>query len=115
MNDIVNRLRIKADVIHMGERIAWGSDTSIMHEAATYIENLEKKYEELQKSFVEAQEVIYETHAIIVDTPEINMQNFSDDDVNNLNEGVTMAFNRLNSYTERETEPNMDEAITCQS
>ena len=41
MNDIVKRLRIKANVISMGEKIAWGSDTDLMNEAADIIEALE--------------------------------------------------------------------------
>ena len=32
--DLIKRLQIKADTISMGERIAWGSDSAIMHEAA---------------------------------------------------------------------------------
>lgn len=39
--DIVNRLRIKAGIMEMGERIAWGSDTALMREAADRIEALE--------------------------------------------------------------------------
>jgi len=34
MNDLVKRLEIKAGMIEMGERIAWGSDTALMREAA---------------------------------------------------------------------------------
>lgn len=33
-DDLVKRLRIKADMIAMGERIAWGSDSALMREAA---------------------------------------------------------------------------------
>jgi len=32
--DLAARLRIKADMIHMGERIKWGSETALMYEAA---------------------------------------------------------------------------------
>lgn len=35
------KLRMKADMINMGERIAWGSETALMFEAADYIESLE--------------------------------------------------------------------------
>lgn len=35
--DIVQRLEIKADCIQMGEKIAWGSDSAIMREAADII------------------------------------------------------------------------------
>ena len=38
--DLVERLRIKADVITMGERIAWGSETELMRKAADEIERL---------------------------------------------------------------------------
>ena len=42
-NDLVKRLTIKAGVMEMGEKIAWGSDTSLMREAADRIEELEGK------------------------------------------------------------------------
>jgi len=42
-DDLVKRLTIKAGVMEMGEKIAWGSDTSLMHEAADRIEELEAK------------------------------------------------------------------------
>ena len=38
MSYIVSRLEIKADMIQMGEKIAWGSDSTIMREAADLIE-----------------------------------------------------------------------------
>ena len=38
--DIVTRLIIKAGVMEMGERIAWGSDTALMREAAEEIKRL---------------------------------------------------------------------------
>jgi len=41
MDDIVKRLDIKAGVMEMGERIAWGSDTALMREAARCIVALE--------------------------------------------------------------------------
>ena len=40
-DDLVNRLTIKAGVIEMGEKIAWGSDTALMREAAYRIEELQ--------------------------------------------------------------------------
>jgi hypothetical protein len=36
--DLVKRLRIKADMITQGEKIAWGSDSALMHEAANALE-----------------------------------------------------------------------------
>lgn len=38
MSDLVGRLRIKAGMIEMGERIEWGSDTALMREAADALE-----------------------------------------------------------------------------
>lgn len=38
MIDLPKKLRIKAGVINMGGRIAWGSDTALMEEAASLIE-----------------------------------------------------------------------------
>lgn len=40
-DDLVERLRIKADMIHLGETIAWGSDVALMHEAVARITDLE--------------------------------------------------------------------------
>jgi selenocysteine lyase/cysteine desulfurase len=42
-DDLVKRLTIKAGVMEMGEKIAWGSDTSLMREAADRIKELERK------------------------------------------------------------------------
>lgn len=39
-NDIVTRLSIKAGVMEAGEKIAWGSDTALMREAAQQIARL---------------------------------------------------------------------------
>ena len=39
--DLVERLTIKAQMIALGERIAWGSETALMHEAAERIAELE--------------------------------------------------------------------------
>lgn len=44
---VVERLRIKADMIQMGEKIAWGSDSAIMREAAARIETLERALERI--------------------------------------------------------------------
>ena len=41
MSDLKDRLKSKADSISLGERIAWGSDTALMLEAAECIEQLE--------------------------------------------------------------------------
>lgn len=45
MSTLIERLRIKAGVMEMGERIAWGSDTALMREAAGKIEALEAQLE----------------------------------------------------------------------
>lgn len=44
--DIIKRLRIKAGMIQMGERIAWSSDSDLMYEAADVIEQLMARDEE---------------------------------------------------------------------
>ena len=49
MSDLPKQLRIKAGMIHMGERIAWGSDTTLMEEAADLIEQLQARVLELEK------------------------------------------------------------------
>lgn len=43
MNELSKQLRIKADMIEMGERIAWGSDSRLMREAADALEQTERK------------------------------------------------------------------------
>ena len=48
LDTLPGRLRIKAGMISMGERIEWGSDSNIMWEAATKIETLEKRIKELE-------------------------------------------------------------------
>lgn len=48
--EIVTRLRIVAGMISMGERIAWGSDSSAMYEAADIIEKSVIVLEELAES-----------------------------------------------------------------
>jgi hypothetical protein len=47
MNDLNDRLKSKADRISLGERIAWGSDTALMIEAAECIAELEDKNKKL--------------------------------------------------------------------
>ena len=48
MSDLPKRLRIKASMIALGERIAWGSDTAIMEEAADMIESLSAERDALR-------------------------------------------------------------------
>lgn len=48
MSDLPKRLRIKASMIALGERIAWGSDTALMEEAADVIEALSASVENHQ-------------------------------------------------------------------
>lgn len=48
MSDLPKRLRITASMIALGERIAWGSDTALMEEAADMIEALSASVENHQ-------------------------------------------------------------------
>lgn len=48
MSDLPKRLRIKASMIALGERISWGSDTALMEEAADVIEALSASVENHQ-------------------------------------------------------------------
>lgn len=48
MCDLVKRLDIKAGVMEMGEKIAWGSDTALMREAARKIEDMQGKIDHLE-------------------------------------------------------------------
>lgn len=45
--DLKARLSIKADMIQLGEKIEWGSDSAIMREAAAAIDALERKCADL--------------------------------------------------------------------
>lgn len=47
MTGISTRLRIKANMIYMGEHIAHGSDVKLMHEAADKIDKLSALLREL--------------------------------------------------------------------
>lgn len=53
-DDLVKRLTIKAGCIDMGEKIAWGSDTALMREAAERIEELEAKLAKAVEALFEA-------------------------------------------------------------
>lgn len=50
-DDLVRRLRIKADMISLGERISWGSDSEIMHEAASALEAKDAEIARLNKCY----------------------------------------------------------------
>ena len=57
MSDLVERLTMKADMIMLGEKIAYGSDSNIMHEAATALAKAQARIAELEgalKPFVVA-------------------------------------------------------------
>ena len=43
------QLRIKAGMMQMGEKIAWGSDTALMEQAADEIDRLEAELAQLRK------------------------------------------------------------------
>ena len=46
--ELIERLNIKAGVMENGERIAWGSDTALMREAADALELADKRIAELE-------------------------------------------------------------------
>ena len=48
MTDLPKKLRIKAGVINMGGRIAWGSETALMEEAADLIEQQQAEIDALK-------------------------------------------------------------------
>lgn len=51
---LVERLRVKAGVIEMGERIAWGSDSALMREAANALEHRAGEEDRLRDALTEA-------------------------------------------------------------
>ncbi len=48
MSDLVKRLDIKAGVMEMGEKIAWGSDTALMRESARALVAANNRIAELE-------------------------------------------------------------------
>lgn len=52
MSDLPKHLRIKASVMNMGERIAWGSDTALMEQAADLIEQQQARIAELEEQLI---------------------------------------------------------------
>lgn len=57
VEELATRLRIKADMISMGEKIAWGSETALMYEAADALTQHRREVEEARR---EAAEMIHE-------------------------------------------------------
>jgi hypothetical protein len=51
--DIVERLRMKSNIIFLGERIAFGSECELMDEAAREITTLRQQVERLQEVKIE--------------------------------------------------------------
>ena len=49
MGNLVKQLRVTAESMEMGEKIAWGSDTALMKEAADRIEMLESALQDIRK------------------------------------------------------------------
>jgi Rod binding domain-containing protein len=66
-DDLVKRLTIKAGVMEMGEKIDWGSDTSLMREAADRIEELCLLHREYEKILTERIEELEQMLAKAVD------------------------------------------------
>lgn len=62
MSDLVQRLTTKAAMIEMGERIAWGSDTAIMREAATRIKELEAEKRKQALEIIAAHEQAHDAY-----------------------------------------------------
>lgn len=72
MDDLVNRLTIKASVMEMGEKIAWGSDTSLMREAANRIEWMGERLDITQARIAELMGALREIGNIVSSVPRIN-------------------------------------------
>ena len=49
--DLQTRLRIKAGVMEMGEKIAWGSDTALMREAAEQLDAKQARIDALMRKY----------------------------------------------------------------
>ena len=47
--ELINNLTIKAGVMEMGEKIAWGSDTALMRQAASTLQSQAERIKELER------------------------------------------------------------------
>ena len=47
--ELINNLTIKAGVMEMGEKIAWGSDTALMRQAAATLQSQAERIKELER------------------------------------------------------------------
>ena len=47
--ELINNLTIKAGVMEMGEKIAWGSDTALMRQAAATLQSQAERIAELER------------------------------------------------------------------
>ena len=66
--ELINNLTIKAGVMEMGEKIAWGSDTALMRQAAATLQSQAERIKELE---AEAEQLRTAAQAVIDrwDTP----------------------------------------------
>ena len=48
IENIIKSLVVKADVMEMGEKIAWGSDTALMRQAAAALQTQAERIKELE-------------------------------------------------------------------
>ncbi|MEO9231539.1 MAG: hypothetical protein ABI216_21675 [Devosia sp.] len=79
---LVERLRIKSSMIHMGEKIAWGSETALMDEAADRLAQLLAERDSLAAKLKSAEELVerafrdglqYATNVELRDPQEFNV------------------------------------------
>ena len=49
IEELINNLTIKAGVMEMGEKIAWGSDTALMRQAAATLQSQAERIAELER------------------------------------------------------------------
>ena len=48
IEELINNLTIKAGVMEMGEKIAWGSDTALMRQAAATLQSQAERIKALE-------------------------------------------------------------------
>lgn len=97
MIDLPKKLRITAGVINMGGRIAWGSDTALMEEAAERIKQQAVTIEQLMH---QRDSYRHEANALNIDNEQ---QAKTIDNLQLHNRGLYAELNSVNEYKDKLT------------
>ena len=70
-NKLADELNIKANMINLGEKIAWGSDSGIMDKAATILRQQQAEIDALKKYIAESNALDKKLHESIQKANEV--------------------------------------------